>query len=270
MFEKHQQNARTVIAEIARASGLTFRYPDRMTRAEAESVIAWARGNREFMQAYEDRRHPLHAEAQSYSAWPFFFLDFPADDAGAPLEWDRVHIQQTPEEAAAAAQAELESAVAGFFAGMTPEQAAERIEAAFKDPKYQGFREAYADRKHPDHAQAVTEMSRLHQIVFPEPDTGAVARDGTGPNPGGVAVPVGTVPAQTGATGQGAGLDRETAQREIDARYGDKEFVARLQSRDPNTRGPAQAEMDRLFVIAYKESPPTEGAAPEASGSVAA
>jgi hypothetical protein len=250
MHQKHQQTAQAVIAEIARASGLTFRHPDRMTRAEAEAVIGWAKSNPEFMAAYEDRRHPLHAEAQSYSVWPFFFAhDYPQTEHGEPVEWDAVPIRQTEEEAAAEAQAALEGEVAGFFEGMTPEQASERIEAGFKDPKYAGFLEAYRDRKHPDHAQAVAEMSRLHQIVHPEPS----ARTDAAATPAGMAAPIGMSPAPRSRRPPPAPLDRDAARREIDARYANKDFVARMQSRDRQVREAANAEMEPLFKTAYPE-----------------
>jgi hypothetical protein len=265
MAVDHRANARGVISEIARASGLTFRHPDRMTRAEAEAVIGWAKGCREFMEVYEDRRHPFHAEAQSYSVWPFFFAhDFPQTEAGEPIEWDAVSIRQTPEEAAAEAQEELDSEVARFFEGMTSEQASQRIEAAYTDPKYQGFLEAYRDRKHPDHEQAVAEMSRLHQIAAGT-DTAPAAITGSAATTAGLAAPVGTIPAPSGSAAPGGALDRDAARREIDGRYADKDFVARMQSRDRQVRDAANAEIEPLFKTAYPEPAP-----PADAGSAAA
>jgi hypothetical protein len=50
--QHHRANATLVIAELSKAAGLQFARPDRMTRAEAERVIAWAQGSEEVMAAY--------------------------------------------------------------------------------------------------------------------------------------------------------------------------------------------------------------------------
>jgi hypothetical protein len=43
------------------------------------------------------------------------------------------------------------------------------------------------------------------------------------------------------------------AQQEINARYADPEFVKRMQSRDHAVREAANAELERLFKMAYPE-----------------
>jgi hypothetical protein len=256
MGAQHRENARAVLAEIARASGLTFKHPDRMTRSEAEAVIRWAQSSPEFMAAYSNRSHPYHKEAVSYSQWPFFFKDFPQTEAGEPVDWAAV---QTAEDAAAPAADDFDP-----FARFSPEEARARIEAAFTDEKYKDFRAAYADRNHPDHALAVKEIARLHEIeAGTGPGIASAASAGAVADPAGLAAPSGS-PAPGAAHGSprpGLPTDRAGALRELDARYADKAFMARMQSRDRQERAAANAEIEPLFRMAYPEHAPTEGAA---------
>jgi hypothetical protein len=131
----HRANAVAVIAEIGRASGLTFARPDRMTRAEAEAAIRWAEGNTEFVAAYTDRSHPHHTQAQSHSVWPFFFAhDYLQGEDGQPVDWDSVPIADT----AAPAEPEFED----VFKDWTPERERQRLGETLKDPRFAEWREA--------------------------------------------------------------------------------------------------------------------------------
>jgi hypothetical protein len=210
------------------------------------------------MRIYGDPRHPDYAELARFSEWTHFFeSSFPQTEHGEPVEWDQVNIRQTEEEATAETQAELEGEVAGFFTGMTPAQASERIEAAFKDPKYSGFLEAYRDRKHPDHAQAVVEMSRLHQITAATGTAPAAGSSGAAAaTPAAMAALIGMMPAPTGPGGR---LDQAAARQRIDELYRDQGFMTRYASRDRAVRETATAELGELFKTAYPEPVPAEG-----------
>jgi hypothetical protein len=256
----HRDNARAVIAEIARASGMQFARDDRLSRDEAAAVIRWAQGQPEIMKIYGDPRHPDHAELARFSEWTHFFEStWPQTEDGEPVEWAEVPIKQTEAEATAEAQAALDAEAAGFFAGMSAEQASERIEAAFRDPKYADFRAAYADRKHPDHAQAVAEMSKLHQIVAGTAPEGNAA---PAANPAGMAAPIGTMPAPSEPGGR---LDPAGARQRIDELYRDQGFMTRYGSRDRATRDAANAEIEPLFKVAYPEQASAESGGPAAA-----
>jgi len=253
----HRDKAKAIIAEISRASGLSFRSADRLTRGEAERVIAWGQGSPEFMAAYTSAAHPGHAEAQIYSTWPFFFLhDFPQTPEGEPVDWSEV---RTVDDDAA------DDAKTGDdfdpFKGWTAEQARERIQAATKDPKYQEFRDARDDRSHPDHPLAQREFTRLHEIAYPEQPT----KPSPGVSPAGGAAASGSGTPAAGST-SGAPADRASALRRIGELYRDAEFLKRSESPDRQVREAATAEAAGLFSIAYPEPAPERadsgGAAP--------
>jgi hypothetical protein len=145
---------------------------------------------------------------QAFSQWPFYFAyDHPQDEAGDPLEWDQV--RTADDDAAAAEQPQPDDP----FRDWSPQQAAARIEAAVRDPKYQEWRDAYWKREHPDHDLAVREFERLHQIAYPEePDEPAAAAS----QPDQVAAIVG---AEARAESAAAPTDRAPALRRIDELY---------------------------------------------------
>lgn len=254
-MSKHRENVTTVIAEIARASGMTFARADRLSRDEAKAVIAWAEGNPQLMQIYMNPADPDHAELASFSTWPFYFaFDHPADDAGEPREWSEV---RTVDDDAAAAQPDEE--LAGDFNELSRDQARARLDAAMKDPKYQQFRDAYGNRAHPDYKLAQREFTRLHEIAYPEPAAEPGANQAAAAPPSGGGPPVGVVPSTP--IGQAAAL------RRIDELYRDAEFMKRCQSPRRDVREAATAEMTAAFAAAYPEPAPlAEGDSAQAAG----
>ena len=247
-MSKHRENAVKVIAEIARASGMTFARADRLSREEAERVISWAQGNAEFMAAYIDRSHPFHAEATSYSSWPFFFAyEYPQSEDRQPVEWEAV---RTADQDAGAEPAEPEGE--DVFKDWTPDRARQRLDDALKDPRFAEWRAAYDDPRNPDHELAKREFTRLHEIAYPEPAAVPTA------DPAATAPPIGTVPA-AGPSPAG-GVDQAAAHRRINELYADRGFMKRYGSSDRATRAEAAAEMSAAFQGAYPEpAPPGEG-----------
>jgi hypothetical protein len=251
-MSKHAETGKLFVSEISRASGLRFAREDRLSRAEAEQVLTWAQGNPEVMAAYTDPSHPGHQEVFAYSQMAFMFAhDYPQGENGEPLDWEQV--SQAAGEPASEAEAQGDDP----FAGWTPEQARERIQAAMNDPKYREFREAWQDRNHPDHALAMAEFGRLHDI-----EAGV---DAASPSSGDTPI-AGAQPSVPGE--QAAALKR------IDQLYADPEFLKRSSSPDRNVRDAATAEAAALFARAYPELPAAEvaggAAAPGASGGRAA
>jgi len=263
----HRDNAEAIIADIARVSGLSFARADRLSRAEAEQVIRWGETSPKFMEIYTNAAHPAHAEAQSYSLWPFYFAhDHPQDDAGEPLDWDQV---RTVDDDAA------DDAKPGDdddpFKGWSAEKARQRIEASLKDPKYREFRDAQGNRAHPDHELANREIARLYEIAYPE----RPAEPAPGVYPAGAAAPGGSGTPAAGSTAgaPGAPLDQAAALKRIEELYRDPDFIARSQSADRQVSAAATNEAAGLFQIAYPEQAPSggsgDGAAPAAGDGAA-
>jgi hypothetical protein len=83
-------------------------------------------------------------------------------------------------------------------------------------------------------------------------------RYGSDPDLARIFAEVGKVLQEHGMIGRGAPTGQATlspteAQQEINARYADPEFTKRLASRDPEIRKAANAELERLFRMAYPE-----------------
>ena len=254
MRGQHRENATAIIAELARASGLQFARPDRLTRAEAERVIAWAQGSKEVMAAYTSRAHPHHQEVLAFSAWPFYFAyDHPQDEAGDPLDWGQVRTAEddAEEDAAAAAQPQPDDP----FTGWGPERARERIEAAMQDGKFQEWRDAYGKPSHPDHELAKRELARLHEIAYPEEP--AEEPSGDGGSQAGQAAPADAGSGGGAAIGRrGAGMDQAAAHRRIDELYRHPAYADHLH---PEHHA-IVAETAAAFAVAYPE-PATDGSA---------
>jgi hypothetical protein len=157
----HVDNAKFIIAELARVSGLTFARPDRLSRAEAQQALDWAKSNPVASAAYRAG----NAEAQTYANWLLMFAhDYPQNDAGEPAEWSDVGVADDP--ATAEPEPEAEADADNPFVGWTPERAQERIKRAMTE---KGFLDALNDPKHEDHALAKREWELIHKAAYPEP-----------------------------------------------------------------------------------------------------
>jgi len=152
----NRELARLVIADLAQYSGLTFTYPDRLTKAEAEAVIAWAQKQPEVARAYRDRSHREHESVALFKGVvDHFAYEHPTLPHGEPATW--------PDRAPAPVKPGDDSP----FAGLHSDEAEARLAWARTRPEYQ----AYYDRYHPQHNDYVEQTRMLMEIAHGTPAT---------------------------------------------------------------------------------------------------
>jgi hypothetical protein len=147
---------------------MTFKYDDRLTRAEAQQLEAWARSNPEVVRAYVNNGHPENGAVRLYvDMVRHFQYERELDAAGEPTPWPA----PTAEEARALPD--------NIFGAKTAQEAAALLAWAKTKPEY---REAYLNKEHPQHKDYVEQTRQLMEIVHPTPvaDPGQAFDDAAG------------------------------------------------------------------------------------------
>lgn len=146
-----------LIRDIAEAlpdmglKGMTFKYPDRLTREEAQTLYKAAQSSPYLVAAHRangTRQHEILGVFQNLVM--HFLNDHPADAGGAPAEWPKREVT-FPNEAAE-----------NPFAHMHPEDAEAQLTWARTRPEYY---DAYGDENHPQHKLYVEQTAQIMEIT---------------------------------------------------------------------------------------------------------
>ncbi len=170
--------ARLVMRDITQSIGFTFKFSDRMSRAEAAAVLDRARRDPEVLQIVQRAEAtPVGREGMKLyrQVLEHFAIDHPEGPGGVPAPFERPAFVATDP--------------AKPFAGMGREDADAVLAWARAQP---GFVAAYTDKSHPGHAEYMAQVQALHEIAFAPPSEGAppaptLPPGEHRPRPGGVA-----------------------------------------------------------------------------------
>ncbi|HLG87053.1 MAG TPA: hypothetical protein VKZ79_07640 [Alphaproteobacteria bacterium] len=171
-----------LLEDLARYSGMTFKHPDRLTRAEANAVLDWARTQAPVVAAYRNSGGTIeiggkqvkpgryHEAVKTFAEMVNYFAhEHPQSAAGEPEAWPAkpgTGRQPTPENP---------------FANLDAEDAAAVLAWAQTSDEYL---DAYLDKSHPQHADRVARTAHLMEVAYPSVDpSGAPAGDRDAPSP---------------------------------------------------------------------------------------
>lgn len=139
-----------LLEEIAQVRGITFAHPDRITRAEAQEILTWAKVQPNLRKAYLDKGHQHHETVALYAQLVNYFAsEHPQDAGGAPVAW--------PARGARPA-ADPSNPLGSFF----PDEAEAFLVWAKTRPEY---REAFFDAQHPRHAEMVRIVEQSNELA---------------------------------------------------------------------------------------------------------
>ncbi len=250
---------RQTIAAAAKEFGMTFKYPDRLTRAEAQQVLAAAKKHPEYRAIMLDKHHANHKAAVQLEQWGYHFAhDHPADAAGEPLGLEHALPAEAPPQ-----DGRVDEEFAPLLEKATPQQAQDLLNRMSRDPELAA---RLRDPNHPEHQVIAVQWRQLHEKVYPGrgADTfkASLAQLGAHADTAGIADRI---------LAEGTTMTSTSDTRErVEALHADKDFMAAYRNKSHPGHADAVAKMAAAYEGRADGSAPgprTGGGAPLPVGS---